>query len=300
MMNAPEFPTLPLVLKRDELVARLYKERNNPHSSHWSPDFQDDYASLLNKMQSQIFTKTAYHLSSAQIALWRSDLLDAALHNAPQFADTRLPISAIPTIPQWWPAENLDESRHFKALFARMATDVPRQKLAGILLIPDFPTQSDWDSVKKSTEGMQVVFVHRIGFYLRLVTCSLNTNLRLSNGTLQTGIVSALSFMSQEFVQSKTIRLPTRFNGFRQSYVPCINQILLRARRSEIVPGSQADTDTTPKEWQHCWTVRAHARRLARPRKSDGQQVIWINACVKGDTAKPMLPPRDTIICVTR
>jgi len=301
--NAPDFPMLPLVLKRDELARQIFDARRRTDS------FLDSGKERANlATQEHVYQFASHELTKSNIVVWRPDILDAACYNVEQFNNTRLPLYLVPTTPQWWPAEVFLKSRHMREAWEEgLDTDVRAYGavLKGVLLTTTDTEHRVFhlrDESGQTASGLVLIMIlmYRSRCAMWPVGLSVGSIIRPDVNKFHRCVLAALSFMNSKFVQPKTFRLPVRFNGFRQKYTPCINQILLRARRSEVVPGSLADTDEAHREWAHCWTVRSHARRLRQPRKSDGQQVIWVAAHVKGPTDKPMLPPRDTIVKVCR
>lgn len=299
--------TLPLVLRRDELAGRIFREMNNPHAFFAldkGPKLPNEKVPLI--IQNKAFKATARRLSESVVVVWRGDLFDAACYQADLFWGTKMPVSLLPTVPQWWPSDVLARTSKAWKIQMDSAKEVgPDCRFQGLLVVP-LPDGEAYDVNDKGeisltasgpTLNLQAISTWR--GVPGIVTVSTPVGETLRDHPLIRNIVAALTFMEQEFVDKKTTRYPARFSAFRQKYVPLVNQVVLRARHVDVVPGSEADCERH-REYEHSWTVRGHWRKLHEPRKADGQQVVWVRPHIKGDPEKPLLPPRETIVKVCR
>lgn len=215
---------------------------------------------------------------SSETICWRPDLYDAAMSGKEAFVG-RSDCPANLSTSQWWAIEG--DADH------AMSWQLPLKghyTLKAILVAP-------------SAEGIIAFYITTVGNQPVIHATSVPTN---HNGHHDLPILAGLEFMGQLFIDKKPSSIKKSIRSPRGDfkYTPMFDIVVLR-RQNTIAHRNNVALDMQ-SEWQHCWTVRGHWRKLHQPRKSDGATITYVNPCVKGDTDKPMLLPKERIIKVTR
>ncbi len=281
-----------LIKRRDELAEWLYRQRNHHKTlvtlknakgemgmapNHYTEEYQ-------NATQSGLMAMYANLLLKAQVVLWRPDLLEMACKEACVYNETVLTENQVPSGIQWWP--RID------------AMDVVRCALPNVKFRLEGALVFNLDADENGPAALNVVFIHSEDGYPHTIYTSLNVGhvIHKDSFGLQK-VLASLDFMSQDFTEHKIFRGAVRQGFNKQKHIPVVRSIQLRAR---IPPPKDGIGNGIDRQYEHSWMVTGHRRRLREPRKSDGQQVVWVKPYVKGDTSKPLLPRKETIVRVSR
>ncbi len=259
-------------------------------------------------------TLVAHYLPSADVVLWKGNLLDVAVHNYGIHGGEIVPQSILPHSVQYWILDHdAGQSVGWRAIQDHHARG-EQKKLVAIVtgLSIGF---AGWG---EPIDGLCPVFYvlrekrgHGNKDSYTFSMCLLEAGKPVRKKEPDLMAFALMKFMHEQFVTRDLLGVDRRGKGKFRFEKPThrftVERLVLREQ--VIVPignapeSTETDEEKAQREHDCCWLVRPHVRRYAKPIASGeyvGQYTRPIRSHVKGDKTKPMLPPRDRVIQVCR
>lgn len=321
--------TLPIIERRDKLVSEMFNQPGKfflhftDGRNSASVRGADDKKTILDQLGEQLL--------NGDIVLWEPTIFDAAVHGHELYYGVEVKPAIMPIRSQLWFLDQSEKkSRFYHAL------DVERKTLSkknpdravssttigmALAFLPKGIVMGEEINDKVPITDKAAVLSKPIEFrgyfFVTIMRCKVDVSdkdeillvispINTDSPTwapLSMAAHAALDFMSQEFIthakhpyNPSRVRFPERFK-----YRSMVETLMLRKRIIvEVGQRLDAETEELDKEfkgWNHCWTQRPYRRQQMT---KQGKKVVFVRACIKGDTTKPMLPPRERVVHVRR
>ncbi|MGI4787496.1 MAG: hypothetical protein ACRYFS_01455 [Janthinobacterium lividum] len=255
--------------------------------------FSDDAeADQDRKMLIAIMQTLIDILPSAEIVLWRPDLLQSAESQADYYADVRVVEANLPRKNEFWcfygpEVVSRTIGGTHKLFLQVLISGVPMNKRFAALVAFYYPYEGD--TILLDTLPL-----------VRFVS-SLNVGHSPQDIEAQR-LLACLTFRAQPFIDVETLDIQhTRSERRRMERegrtLPTAQIINLRPKKGEVDEDVN-DQPTTRREYQYQFFVSAHLRK-PNPRMKE-QRPIWVSPYIKGPKDKPLKPPIRNIIVVKR
>ena len=270
--------------------------------SHPFPDALNPMTQAERDNQMRAVTEAALtFLPTAELVLWRGDLLRHAHSQADQFADAVITDADLPRVGELWfpygpvselPTVGGDEretyARVFQLLLPHLAAERPRGEAGRLLRISFcYPLR---DGILRASELPKIVSE-------QLLTVGERPDGPDARAALASLLFRASTFVADDRVEPALSR-PERRRMERSGVPPPLVRII-NLRREER-PDEEVAHPTGRAEAQYkCqWFVRPHVRQ-PNPRMKE-QRPIWVAGYFKGPADKPLKPSPLTVKVVNR
>lgn len=220
-------------------------------------------------------------IPSSPVIIWEDDMHELAMRGYEEFKGLQNASVWHPPTPEFWYFNGfaIDVKRIGGAIGGSIIDDA--DAVAGLFIPSDYSGGVGLFSyVMRPSSG---------SWYWRFM--------RLDTVTASVAqILAAYAFTQQKIAARETVMLPRaarrRMKRLEQPE-PDVRIIQLRQREG-------GHGTATNREYHHRWITSGHWRRLHRPRKSDGAEITFVCAHVKGPKGAPLLQPRESVYVVAR
>lgn len=218
----------------------------------------------------------------ARLLVWTSEVFGLARTGLDSFVGTHINLTEDMAVPQFWHFHN------FVLPSEGRATVPLDNECLGFVLFPG-PEGLLPIGVFVNPESVRTKDV-----FFRVVARPLRNKDIADAG--QSVLLACLAFMQLKLAALEPVVLPRAVRRRMQREnkpIPNIRIVQLRQREPS---GNHVGS----REYHHKWIVQGHWRRLHEPRKSDGAEVTFVHAYVKGPEGAPLLQPRESVYVVAR
>jgi hypothetical protein len=223
-------------------------------------------------------------LPTCPIVIWQYEMFELATNGYESFVGLQNSSIWHPLAPEFWYFESFSlDVRALKGVLGESVSE--GYECHGGIFIPATHTR---DGVAVFVLLMLPNTTGR--FYFRLM----NMEAVFTASTAQ--MIAAYAFTQQRIAAKERIALPRserRRIAKAKKPEPEIRIVHLRQREA-------GNGESGTREYHHKWIVRGHWRRLHEPRKSDGAEITFVHAHVKGPHDAPLLSPKESIFVVAR
>lgn len=222
-------------------------------------------------------------LPASPIVIWEADMYELAIRGHEEFRGLQNSTVWHPTQPEFWYYDKF--TIDVKLLGGPIGESIvdDAEAIAGLFI----PANYAGDNI-----GLYCFVMHPTAgtWYWRFLRLDTTHTASVAQ------ILAAHAFTQQKIAAKESVALP---RGERRRLKrlgrpePEVRVIQLRQR--EGGQGASAG-----REYHHRWITSGHWRRLAQPRKSDGAEITFVCAHVKGPAGAPLLQPRESVYVVAR
>ena len=251
-----------------------------------------DWPSVGEPFPRRVLPELVQDLSTAEVVMWRNDLLRHAQLQAGAFKDEEVHAEDFPRTPEFWV-----QFGNAEGCWRDLVTDT---RLLATLIIP-----IQHEDIVSAGDSVLVV-----DFYCPIEnhTARIRARTRISSyvplvvgkpphGEAGSWLLSSLRFRASAFICEDGLALPraARRQMKRAGETPPTIRVV-NLRRKERAAHEQPHL--TDFEYQCQWFVRPHVRRLNKG--TNEERPIWIPGYIKGPEGKPLKPPTETVQVVKR
>ncbi len=256
--------------------------------------FQSEHtAEAISEMARGVAQLSIRCIATAEMVLWRSDLMQHAESQAEKFANILVTNADVPRRNEFWCiyGRDMNFSTHYRnhVLFHKLLISKPVDFAGAHIHVIGFLFPIENGGLRLDSPP-QVVIIHS------LKVGDLPRDIEVQR------LLSCLSFRAQPFVEEASAYAhhtrAERRRMAREGKVPSEVRII-NLRRKERTEKDKADNPhQTDRQYQCQFVVTAHVRR-PNPHMKE-QRPIWVSSYIKGPKDKPLKSPTRTVTVVGR